>query len=176
MQYTPLKVQKGWIYNTVTKREMKFQFNPPQLLTEKESHWEDTDANNTHPHQDWKGGGNHKINFSLTFIYKGGYDTSKAVVWLRTLTEPISVNKKYQDPPICLIRIGGGTWKVKVRKVSVEYHSWLPGGRPNRMVVILETVEYKAVPKPIEQKPASSGQRKELETGEDRPYAYLLDQ
>lgn len=176
MAYTPSKITRGFITNTVTGETLKYQYNPDVLDTEKEGQWEDTDARNTHPHQDWKGGGNHKINFPLTFIYKGDYDTSAAVVWLRTLTEPIWRNKKLVEPPVCLVRIGGGTWKVKVRKVHVSYRGWLPSGRPKYMVVNLECVEWKSVPKPPEETKKSTGNKSVAKKSESKPYAYLLDQ
>lgn len=175
--YTPGKVVKGFITNTHNKETLTFQYNPNMLSTEKEGVWEDIDARNTHPHQDWKGGGNHKILFPLQFIWKGEeYDTSAAVVWLRRLTEPVTINKKFHEPPVCIVRIGGGTWNVKVRKVTVDYISWVPSGRPNNMVVYLECAEWKNVPKPPEEKKQETAPKKKEKKEDKRPYAYLMNQ
>lgn len=173
MGYTPAKTIKGFITNTVSKQTVYFQYNPNDLETEKEGHWEDTDARNTHPHQDWKGGGNEMIKFPLRYIANGSTDIGAHIEWLRSLTEPVMVNKKLTMPPICLIKIGFGTWQVRVRKVNVKYNRWAPAGKVVDATVTLECAEWKAVPKPPEQSKKAPAASKPKTKETTRPYAYL---
>jgi len=174
--WTPEKIVKGYIVNTETGEQREFQFNPNALETINESIWEDTDARNTHPHQEWKGS-KATLSFPLRFMRRPGYDANGTVVWLRELTKPRMRNGKLVEPPVCLVVIGSGSWEVRVRKVTVNYLEWKPSGGASGFDVTIECAEWKNVPKPPEEKKAKQKKpSKSEQRAQERPYAYLLEQ